>query len=280
MLSSCENVAGPKRKRPLRTEQDPLLVLNQRELDVLRLLASGHTAKSIAEQSGLSVNAVNDRLREARRKTGVGSSRELARLIATQENWGEKIEVPSRVPLDQTAYPKAAPPRFRSIRRKAVIMISAVILALSVIAWHQHSEISPSVSASPETTDPVIEALGSTSQDPRTLHAALKAERRDPVWAERTEALLSRTYASALDKTGLAGAVHVQCGRTLCEVYAVQHEPSSSTEETTLKRSLDAPVFRNLEEAGLVNRGLNTSSDDGPNGRLAFVTYWQGPPRP
>ncbi|VXC98537.1 putative DNA-binding CsgD family transcriptional regulator [Sphingomonas sp. T1] len=264
----------------MRTEQDPSLVLNQHELDVLRLLASGHTAKSIAERSGLSVNAVNDRLREARRKTGVGSSRELARLIATQENWAEKIEVPSGAPVDQTEHPEAGLPTARSIRRKAVIVVPAVILALSVIAWHQHSKVNPFDPAITATTDLVIEALGSSIQDPRTLHAALKAEQLDPVWAERMETLLTRTYAPALTKTSLAGAVRVQCGRTLCEVYAVHHQPSSSTEEVRLKQALGAPIFRNLEEAGLVNRGLNTSSDDGPNGRLSFVTYWQGPPRP
>lgn len=41
----------------------------------------------------LTEGAVNERLREARRKTGVGSSRELARLAAAPENRDEKIGV-------------------------------------------------------------------------------------------------------------------------------------------------------------------------------------------
>ena len=53
--------------------------LNEAERRVLRLLAEGHTAKSIAAELATSPAAVNERLREARRKTGVGSSRELAR---------------------------------------------------------------------------------------------------------------------------------------------------------------------------------------------------------
>jgi DNA-binding CsgD family transcriptional regulator len=66
--------------------------LNDAERRVLRLLAEGHTAKSVATELGTTLAAVNERLREARRKTGVGSSRELARLLKAQEivtnKWG------------------------------------------------------------------------------------------------------------------------------------------------------------------------------------------------
>jgi DNA-binding CsgD family transcriptional regulator len=67
--------------------------LTEAERQVLRLLAQGHTAKSAATQLRLTEGAVNERLREARRKTGVGSSRELARLVGPQENRDEKIGV-------------------------------------------------------------------------------------------------------------------------------------------------------------------------------------------
>lgn len=45
--------------------------LNAAERTALSLLARGHTAKSIANLTDRSVGAVNERLREARRKTGV-----------------------------------------------------------------------------------------------------------------------------------------------------------------------------------------------------------------
>ena len=51
----------------------------------MKLLAHGHTAKTIATLEGLSVNVVNERLRSARRKTGAVSSRELARLVGRDE---------------------------------------------------------------------------------------------------------------------------------------------------------------------------------------------------
>ena len=59
--------------------------LSDREKAVLLLLAHGHDAKSSARQLGISVNAVNERLRSARRKLGVSSSREAARLLASAE---------------------------------------------------------------------------------------------------------------------------------------------------------------------------------------------------
>lgn len=59
--------------------------LSEREQDTLRLLLVGHDAKSIAGHLGVSVHTVNDRLREARRKLGVSSSRQAARLLAQAE---------------------------------------------------------------------------------------------------------------------------------------------------------------------------------------------------
>jgi DNA-binding CsgD family transcriptional regulator len=54
--------------------------LSDAERRALRMLARGHTAKSAALELGVSEGAVNERLHEARRKTGVASSRQLARL--------------------------------------------------------------------------------------------------------------------------------------------------------------------------------------------------------
>lgn len=59
--------------------------LSGREIEVLRLLLAAHDAKSVACELGLSVHTVNDRLRDARRKLGVSSSREAARLLAEAE---------------------------------------------------------------------------------------------------------------------------------------------------------------------------------------------------
>jgi DNA-binding CsgD family transcriptional regulator len=67
--------------------------LTDRELEVLRLLAAGHTAKTIAVRLGRSETAIHELLRAARRKTGIGSSRELARLLDAQKNWDKNIDL-------------------------------------------------------------------------------------------------------------------------------------------------------------------------------------------
>ncbi|MFM5906506.1 MAG: helix-turn-helix transcriptional regulator [Novosphingobium sp.] len=63
------------------------------EVEILRLLTAGHTVKTIAAQLGRSEASINERLRDARRKTGVGSSRELARLLGEQKNRHDFIEL-------------------------------------------------------------------------------------------------------------------------------------------------------------------------------------------
>lgn len=59
--------------------------LTEKEKETLRLLVSGYDAKSMANHLGLSVHTVNERLRDARRKMAVSSSREAARQLRAVE---------------------------------------------------------------------------------------------------------------------------------------------------------------------------------------------------
>jgi DNA-binding CsgD family transcriptional regulator len=59
--------------------------LTEKEKQTLRLIGRGHDAKSMARHLGLSVHTVNERLRDARRKLEVSSSREAARLLLDTE---------------------------------------------------------------------------------------------------------------------------------------------------------------------------------------------------
>src|SRR4051794_18509589 len=84
------------------TAMDPLngfepQALSDREKAVLRLLAQGHDAKSSARQLGISLNAVNERLRAARRKLEVSSSREAARRLASSELQGSNSFVDKKM---------------------------------------------------------------------------------------------------------------------------------------------------------------------------------------
>ena len=55
--------------------------LTEKEKETLRLMVRGHDAKSAASALDLSVHTINERLRAARRKLQVTSSREAARLV-------------------------------------------------------------------------------------------------------------------------------------------------------------------------------------------------------
>lgn len=62
------------------------LALTEKEKQTLRLIVRGHDAKSIARSLDLSVHTINERLRDARRKLAVSSSREAARLLLDTES--------------------------------------------------------------------------------------------------------------------------------------------------------------------------------------------------
>lgn len=104
--------------------------LSDKELEVLRLLAMGHTGKSIAARLGQSEAAINERLRDARRKTGVGSSRELARMADGQKNWDKSPDLSrSPSPTDDPAQPVDR----RRAMSKGLIMI-AIPVAIAAVA--------------------------------------------------------------------------------------------------------------------------------------------------
>ncbi|WAT19375.1 DUF4019 domain-containing protein [Aurantiacibacter sp. MUD11] len=77
--------------------QQGLAELTDKEKEALRLLLGGHDAKSSAAELGLSVHTINDRLRSARRKLGVGSSREAARILGDAEGSTPQIHAPKQL---------------------------------------------------------------------------------------------------------------------------------------------------------------------------------------
>lgn len=68
--------------------KEGLWALTEKEKQTLRLMVRGHDAKSIARSLDLSVHTSNERLRDARRKLAVSSSREAARLLLEAEGDG------------------------------------------------------------------------------------------------------------------------------------------------------------------------------------------------
>ena len=100
-----------------------LAALTEREKQTLRLIVRGHDAKSVARTLDLSVHTINERLRDARRKVAVNSSREAARLlfeaeggvVATPEIVGDTPigDAPAGIPVEETAVPSVGTGRQR-----------------------------------------------------------------------------------------------------------------------------------------------------------------------
>jgi DNA-binding CsgD family transcriptional regulator len=152
--------------------------LNDAERRVLRLLSEGHTAKSIASALDTTVPAVNERLREARRKTGVGSSRELARSLKAQENQDKFIGVGKGRPLDAALPQSDAEPWRPQTGVFAMIALFVVAVAGGAALMNQQpTEAGTKPNASIE--DPqlgIIQANG-----PAWLYPMLRQEPRDPL---------------------------------------------------------------------------------------------------
>jgi DNA-binding CsgD family transcriptional regulator/methionine-rich copper-binding protein CopC len=137
--------------------------LLEREKDVLRLLLVGHDAKSIARHLDLSTYVVNERLRDARRKLGVGSSREAARLLALAEadgpkNFGDKdfgYPKPSEAVTDVKAQVGQTLAQTGINKGILVMIVSATLLASAAFLFSMNSPAPAGSAATVVSTYPV-----------------------------------------------------------------------------------------------------------------------------
>ena len=245
---------------------------------MLRLLAEGHTAKSIASNIGCSPAAVNERLREARRKTGVGSSRELARLLKAQENRDNLIGVASRRDSNAFLSQSAAKPRRH---QSGVFAMVALFLVAAAGAATLISQPSPSSIE----VDPLIGAPLERFNQPADLHAKVRAERRDPEWALPTEAAV-RARLLQIPVIGKDGnALRVTCAATLCEIAGTLVGPGQPSREydpnLPVNRAQsdlqDKPLNDDLAKLGLKSDGGSFTGGKGKPDRIIFLLYYSRP---
>jgi DNA-binding CsgD family transcriptional regulator len=112
-----------------------LRTLTERERQTLRLLLDGHDIKSIAGRLDLSVHTVNERLREARRKLGVSSSRQAARLLAEQEQTGPHFSADKQSGVVAPAGRADDPPRQARGRGRSLIWLGGgLLIMISILA--------------------------------------------------------------------------------------------------------------------------------------------------
>jgi DNA-binding CsgD family transcriptional regulator len=249
--------------------------LNEAERRVLRLLAQGHTAKSIANATGSTPAAVNERLREARRKTGVGSSRELARLLRAQENRHEQIGVASSRALGAAVSDADADPW----RLQAGVF--AMIAILLVTAAGAAALISQSPPATNQV-DPIVGRPLERFSQPADLHAKVRTETPDRSWAVPMEAAI-RARLMQVPLVGKDGNVlRVTCGVTLCEIAGTligegqspkEYDPKLPMNRTTLDLQ-DKPLNDDLAKLGLNRESGTFVSGEGKPSREVFLLYY------
>lgn len=138
--------------------------LTEKEKQTLRLIVRGHDAKSMARHLGLSVHTVNERLRDARRKLEVSSSREAARLLLEREgNYPQNLADKQIGEAGSEYEEQNAAPGFGQRRsQRPTALIAGVVfmsLLLGLLALSLVAEGSPpptATSAAPaETTAPI-----------------------------------------------------------------------------------------------------------------------------
>ncbi len=187
------------------------------ERDLLGLLGRGHTAKSIATLRSMSEVAVNERFRSARRKTGIGSSREIARLIVARENRHDFIGL---APTDEPAAELPRPDAHRRASHRWRLPMAATVLLAAAILAQQTTVPLASPGQSVNSAHSVF-ATDSSQPDFAALAAEVANGRKDPAWSSATEAALLTAYRALPMFAEGADSLQARCSATLCEVTGV-----------------------------------------------------------
>lgn len=240
--------------------------LSPGERRVLALLARGHTAKSIAAETGLSVHAVNERLRDARRKTGAASSRELARLVASQENGDKEIGVPAPAGPGPGGPPPDGAAVARRVRPKELAAMSVIVAGAVAAGWALFAAQSP-VADPPSADEAAYAALAKPSDDSAALYDRLRREGRDAAWADRAEPALDGLYAPLPG----VGRVRVRCALTLCEVAGTAAPGGEMMAGEALNAEALAAAVRSAGFAGPLASAIGTTTDRPGQ----FIAYWR-----
>lgn len=252
---------------------DILKGLSPAEREVLTLLASGHTAKTIADSLGISTAAVNERLPSARRKTGAGSSRELARQLAqeTRDDFSGLATAPAS-PSD----PGVKAPSGRPIPWRILMFASAALAAVAAITFAPHLAEPRQTAPIPAPSGPDADVVARLSVGPSVaqFRQQLASEGRDEHWAPAMEMRLRERFGATPEVARSIGSLSVTCAARLCEVIG-RTGPSATNADTfsVLEGVQSGDLNASLERLGLTTRLSSFAADpENPQG-IAFVLY-------
>lgn len=146
-------------------------ILTEKEKETLRLMGQGHDAKSMARSLGLSVHTVNERLRAARRKLSVSSSRQAARLLldsesATPQSLGDK-DLGEAGPIGGLAQDAAAIDRQGRTHRAPWLIAGVVIMSfmLGITALLMQPQLASAPAERPAPTSPAQADIARSARD-------------------------------------------------------------------------------------------------------------------
>lgn len=222
--------------------------LNEKELEVLRLLAAGHTVKSIASGLDRSEASINERLREARRKTGVGSSRELARLLAEQKIWDRKIDLSlPALSAEAPFVPRKQGFEWTKGRIAMAFLLPATALSLALAAGTatipEAAETAQTATAAPRATSPLA---GRWSLDVARLPADERPQSvtiafspaPDARWSAKVEIVAADGSVSHAESTAAADGIAVPIGGNMAFIDTVSlRQPQANTLVMTLAKN-------------------------------------------
>jgi len=139
--------------------------LTEKEKETLRLIVRGHDAKSTARHLGLSVHTINERLRFARRKMAVSSSREAARLLLNEEgeaphSLADKDLGDAEAAADEP--PLALPEDHRAAGRRLAWIIGGTIIMSLLLAALLLPQTAPTTAPAPAPQPAVTPAQSDT----------------------------------------------------------------------------------------------------------------------
>jgi DNA-binding CsgD family transcriptional regulator len=198
--------------------------LTEKEKQTLRLIVRGHDAKSTARSLGLSVHTINERLRDARRKMAVSSSREAARLLLQAEG-GVGSPYPDLFGHAEIGEDGGSPrvDRVGQAYRRPWIIIGVLLMTLALAllaltALPQAASTPPPPPPAASRVTPNAEVVDTARQwlalldqsnwdaSYRATGASFRAMNTSQIWAATSEtarrplgAMISRTFISQED---------------------------------------------------------------------------------
>lgn len=182
--------------------------LTEKEKQTLRLIVRGHDAKSIARSLDLSIHTVNERLRDARRKMAVSSSREAARLVLDREgdapdSLGHAIigEATTRPGVEQAVAPAIGG---RPTRGRASIITGVTLMTLALGLFALMALPQPASSPARESAAPAEAAVTEVVESARRFLVLIDQGRWDDSYAATGAAFrklnTSQVWASASEQ--------------------------------------------------------------------------------